>query len=138
MNSREDIEEAAKIAGVYNDIMEMPDKFDTETGERGMRLSGGQKQRLSIARAILRDAPLLILDEATASVDMQTEAHIQAALSRMQGKRSIIAIAHRLSTIRGADLILVLKDGKIVQQGSHAELMQTQGLYRELYQAQEL
>ena len=136
--SRDDIEQAAKIAGVYQDIMEMPDKFDTETGERGMRLSGGQKQRLSIARAILRNAPVLILDEATASVDMQTEARIQAALASMRGKRTIIAIAHRLSTIRSADIILVLKDGKIVQRGSHDELVQAPGLYRELYQAQEL
>ena len=132
------IEEAAKIAGIYEDIMEMPDKFHTETGERGIRLSGGQKQRLSIARAILRDAPVLILDEATASVDMQTEARIQAALARMKGRRTIIAIAHRLSTIRSADLILVLKEGKIIQRGTHNELMQGPGLYRELYQAQEL
>ena len=133
-----EIEQAAKIAGVYDDIMEMPDKFDTETGERGIRLSGGQKQRLSIARAVLRDAPVLILDEATASVDMQTEARIQAALAGMKGKRTIIAIAHRLSTIRGADLILVLKEGKIIQRGTHDELAQTPGVYRDLYRAQEL
>jgi ABC-type multidrug transport system fused ATPase/permease subunit len=133
-----EIEEAAKIAGVYDDIMEMPDKFDTETGERGIRLSGGQKQRLSIARAVLRDAPVLILDEATASVDMQTEAQIQAAIARMRGKRTIIAIAHRLSTVRGADIILVLKEGKIIQRGNHEELISAAGLYRDLYQAQEL
>ena len=136
--SRDEIEEAARTAGVYEDIMEMPAKFDTETGERGIRLSGGQKQRISIARAVLRDAPVLILDEATASVDMQTEAQIQSAIARMKGHRTIIAIAHRLSTIRGADIILVLKEGKIVQQGSHDELIQQPGLYRDLYQAQEL
>ena len=136
--SRKEIEQAAKIAGIYEDIMEMPDKFDTETGERGMRLSGGQKQRLSIARAVLRDAPVLILDEATASVDMQTEARIQAALARIKGRRTIIAIAHRLSTIRSADMILVLKDGKIIQRGCHDELVQVPGLYKELYQTQEL
>jgi len=134
----DEIEQAAKIAGVYDDIMEMPDKFNTETGERGIRLSGGQKQRLSIARAVLRDAPVLILDEATASVDMQTEARIQAALAGMKGKRTIIAIAHRLSTIRGADLILVLKEGKIIQRGTHDELAQAPGVYQDLYRAQEL
>ena len=136
--SPQEIEEAAKIAGVYDDIMEMPDKFDTETGERGIRLSGGQKQRLSIARAVLRNAPVLILDEATASVDMQTEAQIQAAIARMRGNRTIIAIAHRLSTIRSADMILVLKEGRIVQRGTHEELVREGGLYRELYQSQEL
>ena len=136
--SPEEIVEAAKTAGVYDDIMEMPAKFDTETGERGIRLSGGQKQRLSIARAVLRNAPVLILDEATASVDMQTEAQIQAAITKMQGNRTIIAIAHRLSTIRSADMILVLKDGRIVQRGGHEKLIQEDGLYRELYYAQEI
>ena len=134
----EEIEESAKAAGVYEDIMEMPDKFNTETGERGIRLSGGQKQRISIARAILRDAPILILDEATASVDMQTEAQIQTAISRIRGTRTIIAIAHRLSTIRSADIILVFKDGKIVQKGNHEELINTEGLYKDLYISQEL
>jgi ABC-type multidrug transport system fused ATPase/permease subunit len=133
-----EIEEAARIAGVYGDIMDMPGKFDTQTGERGVRLSGGQKQRISIARAILRDAPVLILDEATASVDMQTEAQIQEALARMRKNRTIIAIAHRLSTIRDANLILVLKDGRIVQRGAHEQLIREPGLYQDLYQAQEL
>ncbi|MDR2941116.1 MAG: ABC transporter ATP-binding protein/permease [Treponema sp.] len=136
--AQEEIEEAAKTAGVYDDIMEMPSQFETETGERGIRLSGGQKQRISIARAVLRDCPVLILDEATASVDMQTEAQIQAAIAKMRGKRTIIAIAHRLSTIKNADIILVLKDGHIIQQGSHDQLIQEQGLYRDLYQAQEV
>jgi ABC-type multidrug transport system fused ATPase/permease subunit len=133
----QEIEEAAKTAGVYDDIMEMPAQFDTETGERGIRLSGGQKQRISIARAVLRDSPVLILDEATASVDMQTEAQIQSAIAKMRGKRTIIAIAHRLSTIRSADIILVLKDGKIIQRGSHDELIREEGLYKNLYSAQE-
>ena len=136
--SPEEIVDAAKTAGVYEDIMEMPDKFDTETGERGVRLSGGQKQRISIARAVLRNAPVLILDEATASVDMQTEAQIQAAIAKMRGSRTIIAIAHRLSTIRSADMILVLKEGKIIQRGKHDELINETGVYRDLYQAQEL
>jgi ATP-binding cassette subfamily B protein len=136
--SHQEIEEAAKTAGVYEDIMDMPSQFETETGERGIRLSGGQKQRISIARAVLRDSPVLILDEATASVDMQTEAQIQAAIAKMRGSRTIIAIAHRLSTIKNADIILVLKDGKIIQQGSHDQLIQEEGLYRNLYQAQEV
>ena len=133
-----EIEEAAKNAGVYDDIMEMPAKFETEIGERGIRLSGGQKQRLSIARAILRGAPILILDEATASVDMQTEAQIQEAIGKMRGNRTVIAIAHRLSTIRSADMILVLKEGRIIQRGTHEELINVSGVYRDLYQAQEL
>ena len=136
--SPQEIEEAAKTAGVYDDIMEMPEKFDTQTGERGIRLSGGQKQRISIARAVLRNAPILILDEATASVDMQTEAQIQSAIAKMRGSRTIIAIAHRLSTIRSADMILVLKEGEIVQRGTHDELIGEPGIYRELYHAQEL
>jgi ATP-binding cassette subfamily B protein len=133
-----EIEEAAKTAGVYDDIMEMPAQFDTETGERGIRLSGGQKQRISIARAVLRDSPVLILDEATASVDMQTEAQIQSAIAKMRGNRTIVAIAHRLSTIRSADIILVLKEGRIIQRGNHDELIQKEGLYRNLYLAQEV
>ena len=134
--SIQEIEAAAKTAGIYDDIMEMPAAFDTETGERGVRLSGGQKQRISIARAVLRDSPVLILDEATASVDMQTEARIQAAITAMRGNRTVIAIAHRLSTIRSADLILVLDDGKIIQRGTHDELVQAPGMYRNLYRAQ--
>ena len=136
--TRKEIEEAAKTAGVYGDIMEMPANFETETGERGVRLSGGQKQRISIARAVLRDAPVLILDEATASVDMHTEAQIQAAIAGMRKNRTIIAIAHRLSTIRDADLILVLKDGRIAQRGTHEQLIKEAGLYRKLYRTQDL
>ncbi|MDR0473270.1 MAG: ABC transporter ATP-binding protein/permease [Treponema sp.] len=135
--SPQEIENAAKTAGVYEDIMEMPAKFDTETGERGIRLSGGQKQRISIARAVLRDSPVLILDEATASVDMRTEAQIQAAIAKMRGNRTVIAIAHRLSTIRSADIILVLKDGRIIQRGNHEQLIQEEGMYRDLYLSQE-
>ena len=131
--SLKEVEDAAKTAGIYDDIMEMPDTFNTETGERGIRLSGGQKQRISIARAVLRDAPVLILDEATASVDMQTESRIQSAIAQMQGKRTIIAIAHRLSTIRSADIILVFNEGKIIQRGTHEDLVQEPGMYRELH-----
>ena len=135
--SMQQIEAAARTAGIYDDIMDMPSAFDTETGERGIRLSGGQKQRISIARAVLRDAPVLILDEATASVDMQTEARIQAAIAGMRGSRTIIAIAHRLSTIRSADLILVLSSGRIAQRGTHDELIAQPGIYQDLYRAQE-
>ena len=136
--SLDEIENAAKTAGVYEDIMEMPARFDTETGERGIRLSGGQKQRISIARAVLRDSPVLILDEATASVDMQTEAKIQSAIKKLQGNRTIIAIAHRLSTIRNADLILVLNDCRVIQRGTHETLIQEKGMYRDLYLAQDM
>ena len=96
---------------------------------RGLRLSGGQKQRVAIARAILRQSPIIILDEATASVDVETERQIQKAINRITGKRTIIAIAHRLSTIRNADLILVIEDGVIVEQGTHNQLMSQKGTY---------
>ena len=129
--------EAAKTAYIYDDIMEMPEGFQTQVGERGVKLSGGQKQRIAIARAILRDAPILILDEATASVDMQTELQIQNAIQKLSGTRTIIAIAHRLSTIRSADIILVLEEGKIVQAGNHEELVAKKGLYKELCKVQE-
>ena len=135
--TEKEVTDAARIAGIYNDIMEMPQGFSTEIGERGIRLSGGQKQRIAIARAVLRDSPILILDEATASVDMQTEAQIQEAISRLSGNRTVIAIAHRLSTIRSADLILVLDEGKIVQRGTHESLVAVQGIYQDLCMVQE-
>ncbi|MCL2703127.1 MAG: ABC transporter ATP-binding protein/permease [Defluviitaleaceae bacterium] len=135
--SDDEIRSAARTAGIYDDIMEMPDGFKTEVGERGIRLSGGQKQRVAIARAVLRDAPILILDEATASVDMQTEAQIQKAIQNLSGSRTVIAIAHRLSTIKNADLILVLAEGKIVQRGTHDELVAQPGVYQDLCKVQE-
>jgi len=135
--TQREVHEASKIAGIYDDIMEMPQDFDTEVGERGIRLSGGQKQRIAIARAVLRNSPILILDEATASVDMQTEAQIQAAIQSLSGSRTVIAIAHRLSTIRNADLILVMKEGRIVQSGTHDALVAQPGVYQDLCKVQE-
>ena len=135
--SRADIEAAARIARIHDDIMAMPEGYDTRVGERGAKLSGGQKQRIAIARAVLYEAPVLILDEATAAVDVQTEAQIQQAIAAIAGTRTIIAIAHRLSTIRGADMILVFEDGRIVQRGTHRELMAEDGLYRKMCEVQE-
>lgn len=130
--TREDIIAAAKAARIHDNILEMPDQYETKVGERGMRLSGGQKQRIAIARAILRKAPIIILDEATASVDVETEREIQKAIADLAGTRTIVAIAHRLSTIRNADMILVLEEDRIVQRGNHKELMEQEGLYRRL------
>ena len=127
--TQEDIIAAAKAANIHDDIMAMPDGYTTQVGERGLRLSGGQKQRVAIARAILRHSPIIILDEATASVDVETERQIQKAISGIAGKRTILAIAHRLSTIRNADLILVIQDGRIVEAGNHQSLLALDGIY---------
>lgn len=121
--TRAQIEAAAEAAGADEFIREMPQGYDTEIGERGVELSGGQEQRLAIARALLYDAPILILDEATSSVDTETEAQISAALRRLMEGRTTLVIAHRLSTIRHADKIVVLSEGEIVEQGSYEELL---------------
>ncbi len=134
--TQEEIEAAAKAANIHDDILSMPDKYETKVGERGLRLSGGQKQRVAIARAILRQSPIIVLDEATASVDVQTEKKIQSAIKNLAGKRTIVAIAHRLSTIREADMILVIHEGEIVERGTHEELLKLQGLYYRMNQAQ--
>lgn len=134
--SIDDIVKAATIARAHDFISELPEGYDTVIGERGIKLSGGQKQRLSIARAVLRNTPILILDEATASVDVQTEIQIQQAIQELAGSRTIIVIAHRLSTVKQADQILVLKEGEIVESGTHEELVKQEGLYSQLCEVQ--
>jgi len=135
--SEEEVIRAAKIANAHEFISRLPQGYDTIIGERGVKLSGGQKQRLSIARAVLKDAPILILDEATSAVDTETEALIQEALERLMAGRTTVIIAHRLSTVRNADQIVVLADKGIVEQGSHSQLMRAQGLYWHLNQVQQ-
>ena len=134
--TQEELEEACKAANIHDFIREMPDGYDTVVGERGYRLSGGEKQRLSIARVILKDPRILVLDEATSSLDSESEALIQEALGRVMHQRTSIVIAHRLSTILAADLILVIDRGRIVERGTHAELLELNGLYASLYHTQ--
>ncbi|HET9589454.1 MAG TPA: ABC transporter ATP-binding protein [Anaerolineales bacterium] len=140
--TQEEIESAARAANIHNFIMDLPDGYDTIAGERGYRLSGGEKQRIALARVILKDPRILVLDEATSHLDSESEALIQEALKRVMagsasaGPRTSIVIAHRLSTILAADLILVMDRGKIVERGTHAELMALDGLYAQLYETQ--
>ncbi len=131
-----EIVQAAKAALAHDFILELPQGYDTEVGERGAQLSGGQRQRIAIARAILKDAPLLLLDEATASLDSQSEAQVQAALERLMQGRTVVVVAHRLSTVRNADRILVLEGGTIVEQGPHDELLRLDGRYAAYYRMQ--
>lgn len=132
----DDVVKAAKIAQLHDQIMHFPDGYDTEVGERGVTLSGGQKQRLAIARTILLDPPILILDDATSSVDVETERLIHRAMVAVMQGQTTFVIAHRLSTVRDADLILVLREGEIAEQGSHRELLARRGLYRDIYELQ--
>jgi ABC-type multidrug transport system fused ATPase/permease subunit len=134
--TREEVVEAARIAHVHEFVDGLPDGFDTVVGERGIKLSGGQRQRIAIARAILADPRILILDEATSSLDSESEAMIQDGLRRLRAGRTTFVIAHRLSTIRSADQILVLEHGRIVERGTHPELMRLGGRYRELHDRQ--
>ena len=134
--SHEDVVQAAKIAQLHDHIMSLPDGYDTWVGERGATLSGGQRQRLSIARTVLVDPPVLILDDSTSSVDVETERLIHRAMVEVIKGRTTFVIAHRLSTVRQADLILVLRDGKIVEQGTHRELVHQRGIYQEIYELQ--
>ena len=133
----DEIIEAAKKANIYDYILSLPEGFDTEIGERGIRLSGGQKQRLSIARVFLKNPSILILDEATSALDNTTEALIQEALNSLKKGRTTIVVAHRLSTIKNADEILVVANGKIRESGTHDELLRKdEGIYKRLYESQ--
>jgi len=134
--SMERVMAAAKAALAHDFIERMPDGYNTVIGEKGFRLSGGERQRLAIARAILKDAPILILDEATSALDAESEALVQQALSNLMAERTVVVIAHRLSTVRRADRILVMEDGQIVESGSHAELLAHGGIYHRLYTMQ--
>jgi ATP-binding cassette subfamily B protein/subfamily B ATP-binding cassette protein MsbA len=127
---------AARVSNSHEFIMQLPDEYDTMIGERGVKLSGGQRQRIAIARAVLKDAPILILDEATSAVDTETELLIQQALEQLMIDKTVIVIAHRLSTIRTADLIVVLAGTQIVEKGAHEELMKNNGLYKRLVNIQ--
>ena len=136
--THEEIVEAAKIANAHNFIMESPDGYQTNIGDRGAKLSGGQRQRISIARAILKNPPILILDEATSALDTESEKLVQEALDRLTGTRTTIAIAHRLSTIKNADEICVMHEGRIVERGRHEELIAMDGYYKRLNDMQAL
>ena len=131
-----EIEAAARAANIHSFIMDLPDGYDTIVGERGYRLSGGEKQRIALARVILKDPRILVLDEATSHLDSESEALIQEALKRVMAGRTSIVIAHRLSTILAADLILVVDRGQIVERGTHDELLALDGLYAQLYETQ--
>jgi len=131
-----DVEEAAQRAGAHEFIRDLPEGYETHVGERGVKLSGGQRQRISIARAVLDDPAILILDEATSHVDNETEAIIQNRLDDLVADRTTFAIAHRLSTVRHADQILVLEDGEVVEHGTHEDLLEADGLYANLWHVQ--
>jgi ABC-type multidrug transport system fused ATPase/permease subunit len=133
---QEEIIAAAEAANAHDFIMRLPKKYETRLGERGAKLSGGERQRIAVARAFLRDSPILILDEPTSSIDTKTEAVILDALERLMRGRTTFVIAHRLSTVRYADLLIVIQNGCIVERGTHASLLDRDGVYRQLYEAQ--
>jgi ATP-binding cassette subfamily B protein len=134
--TQDEVEAAAQAANIHDFVMDLPDRYNTIVGERGYRLSGGEKQRIALARVILKNPRILILDEATSSLDSESEALIQDALKRVMKGRTSIVIAHRLSTILAADLILVMDRGQIVERGSHTELLALGGVYSQLYETQ--
>ncbi|MEK0326816.1 MAG: ATP-binding cassette domain-containing protein, partial [Nitrosopumilus sp.] len=134
--TEEDLVKATKTANAHDFIMKLPHSYDTEIGEKGVKLSGGERQRIAIARALLKDPRILILDEATSNLDSESEALIQQALDVLIEGRTTFIIAHRLSTVRKADKIVVLEDGEIVEIGTHAKLLKTKGPYRKFYETQ--
>ena len=133
--TREEVEQAARMAGIHSYILQLPNGYDTVLTDEGTNISKGQKQLLTIARAILLDARMLILDEATSNVDARTERRIQKAMAALMEGKTCFIIAHRLSTIVHADRILVVKDGNMIEQGTHKELLEKKGFYEELYRA---
>jgi subfamily B ATP-binding cassette protein MsbA len=136
--TREEVVEAARKANAHDFIMDMPEQYDTVLSERGQNLSGGQCQRLAIARAILKNPEILILDEATSSLDAESEMAVQQAMTELMRGRTVVVIAHRLASLRGADQLIVLDEGRIVEAGAHAELLGRDGLYRRLHDLQAL
>jgi subfamily B ATP-binding cassette protein MsbA len=134
----DEIEQAARIANAHSFIMNKEDNYQTNIGDRGSKLSGGERQRVTIARAVLKNPPILILDEATSSLDTESERLVQDAINKMMANRTSIVIAHRLSTIRHADEIVVLQKGRIVERGTHDQLIQQDGFYRKLVEMQEV
>ena len=134
--SQEDIEQAAHTALAHDFIQQMPKGYDTVIGERGQRLSGGERQRIAIARAILKNPPILILDEATSALDSESELYVQRALGNLMKGRTVFVIAHRLSTVRSADKIVVLQDGQVQEVGTHQDLLDHGGVYQRLYEIQ--
>lgn len=132
--SESQVEEAAKLAGIHDFILSLPENYNTIIGENGAGLSGGEKQRIAIARALLKDAPVLLMDEPTASVDVETEKIIKNTIVNLKGKKTILIIAHRLGTIRDADCIMVVNEGEICEQGTHNELIEFNGIYKKLYE----
>ncbi|KAJ1552098.1 ATP-binding cassette, sub-B (MDR TAP), member 4 [Nowakowskiella sp. JEL0078] len=138
--TQEELDEAAKIANIYDFISECPDGYETRVGDGGRQISGGQKQRVAIARAIIRNPRVMLLDEATSALDSESEKHVQQALDQAvaKGGRTTISIAHRLSTIQDSDVIFVLKDGKVIERGTHFELLKLEGVYTMLVKDQNL
>ena len=134
--SDDEIKDAAKAANAHEFIQKLPDGYNTIIGERGVSLSGGQKQRIAIARAIVKNPPILILDEATSSLDSESEKHVQSAIENLMSERTVFVIAHRLSTVHNANKILVLENGQIVQEGKHDDLINVDGLYKQLHKMQ--